>query len=71
MIKLEIKNYNRILRQDIKTEAAKISALLSGKTIKYEYLTGEKVLLTNQNQMTYYDKLTFRRSFGKTDSLVL
>ena len=52
MIKLEMKNYNRVLRQDIKTDAAKISALSSGKTNKYEYLIGEEVLLTNQNQMT-------------------
>ena len=32
------------LQHDINTEAAKISALSSGKIDKYEYLTGEKIL---------------------------
>ena len=35
------------LQYDINREAAKISALSSGKINKYEYLTGEKVLPTN------------------------
>ena len=29
-------------------EAAKISALLSGKINQYEYLTGEEILTSNQ-----------------------
>ena len=33
------------LQYDINREAAKISALLSGKTDKYEYLTGKKYYL--------------------------
>ena len=36
------------LRYDINGEAAKISALSSGKIDKYEYLTGEKILPSNQ-----------------------
>ena len=36
------------LQYDIKIEEAKISALLSGKIHKYEYLTGEKLLPFNQ-----------------------
>ena len=33
------------LQYDINTEAAKISALSSGKINKYEYLIGEEILL--------------------------
>ena len=40
MIKLEMKK----LQHDIDREAAKISALSSGKIHKYEYLTGEDIL---------------------------
>ena len=36
------------LQYDINTEAAKISALSSGKIHKYEYLIGEDVLSSNQ-----------------------
>ena len=36
------------LQYDIKREAAKISALSSGKVDKYEYLTGEEILSFNQ-----------------------
>ena len=32
-------------------EAAKISALSSGKTDKYEYLTGEEILPSNEGQI--------------------
>ena len=32
------------LQYDINREAAKLSALLSGKIDKYEYLTGEDIL---------------------------
>ena len=40
-------------------EAAKISALLSGKTDKYEYLTGEEILPSNQQQIIEQAKLTY------------
>ena len=46
MIRLEMKNYNTIL-----TEAAKISALPSAKIDKYEYITGEEILASNQQQI--------------------
>ena len=36
------------LQYDISREAAKISALLSVKINKYEYLTGEEILPSNQ-----------------------
>ena len=43
------------LQYDINREAAKISALSSGKIHKYEYLTGEDILPSNQQQII--DKL--------------
>ena len=39
------------LRYDINREAAKISVLSSGKFNKYEYLTGEDILPSNQQQI--------------------
>ena len=39
------------LQYDINREAAKISTLSSGKTGKYEYLTGKKILPSNQQQI--------------------
>ena len=39
------------LQYDINREAAKISALSSGKIHKYEYLTGENILPSNQQQI--------------------
>ena len=38
------------LQYDINREAAKISALSSGKVDKYEYLTGKEILPSNQKQ---------------------
>ena len=38
------------LPYDINRETAKISALLSGKIDKYEYLTGEDILPSNQQE---------------------
>ena len=43
---------------DINREAAKISALSSGKTNKYEYLTGEHILPPNQQQMIEQARFT-------------
>ena len=37
---------------DINRETANISALSSGKIDKYEYLTGEEILRSNQRQIT-------------------
>ena len=39
------------LQYDINKEAAKISALSSGKIDKFEYLTGEEILPSNQKQI--------------------
>ena len=39
------------LQYDINREAAKISALSSGEIDKYEYLTGEEILPSNQQQI--------------------
>ena len=39
------------LQYGINTDAAKISALLSGKIYKYEYLPGEDILPSNQQQI--------------------
>ena len=47
------------LQYDINREAAKISALLSGKIDKYEYLTGEKILPSNQQQIIEQAKFTY------------
>ena len=40
------------LRYDINREPARIPALPSGKIHKYEYLTGEDILPSNQQQIT-------------------
>ena len=47
------------LQYDINREAAKISALSSGKIDKYEYLTGEEILPSNQQQIIQQAKLTY------------
>ena len=51
------------LQYNINREAAKISALSSGKFDKYEYLTGEEVLPSNQQQVIEQVKFTY--SFEK------
>ena len=47
------------LQYDINRETAKISALSSGKIDKYEYLTGEEILLSNQQQMIQQAKFAY------------
>ena len=39
------------LQYDIDREAAKISSLSSGKIDKYEYLTGEEILPSDQSRI--------------------
>ena len=39
------------LQYDINRETAKVSALSSGQIVKYEYLTGEQILPSNQQQI--------------------
>ena len=46
------------LQYDINREAAKISALSSGEIRKYEYLTGEDVSPSNQQQIKEQTKFT-------------
>ena len=47
------------LQYDINREAAKISTLSSGKLDKYEYLTGEEILPSNQQQIIQHAKFTY------------
>ena len=56
------------LQYDIDKEAAEISALSSGKIHKYEYLTGEDILPSNQQQIIQPWKITYsplRKAFKK------
>ena len=56
------------LQYDINREAAKIFALSSKKFNKYEYLTGEEILPSNQKQMLEQAKFTYsllRKAFEK------
>ena len=52
------------LQYDINREAAEISALSSGKIHKYEYLTGEDILPSNQQQIIEQARSTYF-SLGK------
>ena len=63
-----MKNYNMIiddqiddekLQYDINREAEKILALSPGKINKYEYLTGEEILQSNQKQIIEQDRFTY------------
>ena len=47
------------LQYDIDREAVKISALSSGKIHKYEYLTGEDIFPSNQQQIIEQAKITY------------
>ena len=47
------------LQYNINREAAKISALSSGKLHKYEYLTGEDILPSTQQQIIEQTKFTY------------
>ena len=47
------------LLYDINREAAKISALSPGEIHKYEYLTGEDILPSNQQQIIEQAKFTY------------
>ena len=52
------------MQYNINREAAKISALSSGKIDKYEYLTGEEIVNFNQRQITEQAKFAYF-SLGK------
>ena len=47
------------LQYDINREAAKISALSSGKIDKYEYLTSEEILPLNKKKIIEQAKFTY------------
>ena len=47
------------LRYDINREAAKISALSSGKIHKYQYLTGEDILPSSNQQIIEQARFTY------------
>ena len=44
---------------NINREATKISALLSGKVDKYEYLTGEEILPSDKSRIIEQAKFTY------------
>ena len=56
---IEDKIKDEKLQYDINREAAKIAALSSGKLDKYEYLTGEEILPSNQQQIIQQAKFTY------------
>ena len=61
------------LQYDIKGVAAKISALLSGKIIKCEYLTCEETLPHDQSRMIGQAKFTYsflEKTFEKQTNTV-
>ena len=56
------------LQYDINREVVKISALSSGKIHQYEYLTGEEILPSYQQQILEQVKFTYSplgKAFGK------
>ena len=56
------------LQYDINREAAKISVISSDKIGKYEYLTGEEILASNQKRIIKQAKFTYSllgKSFEK------
>ena len=61
------------LQYDINREAAKISALSSGKINTHEYLTGGEILPSNQKQIIEQAKFTYSplgRAFEKQTKTV-
>ena len=60
------------LQFNINRETAKISALSSGKIDKYEYLTLEEILSSDQSRVIEQNKvysLSFRKNLGKTNKI--
>ena len=53
------KIWNEKLKYNINREAAKIKVLGSGKLDKYEYLTCEEILPSNQRQIIEGTKFTY------------
>ena len=61
IMKINDKIRDEKLQYDINREAAKISAVSSGKFDKYEYLTDEEILPSNQRQIIEQTKFTYSR----------
>ena len=59
MIAIDDKKKKKKLQYYINREGAKISALSSGKINKYEYLTGEKILPSDQSRIIKQVKFTY------------
>ena len=53
------------IQYDINREAAKISVLSSGKIDKYEYLTGEEMLPSDQRRVIEQSKIKAIEEHGK------
>ena len=64
-MKIDDQIKDKKLQYDINWEAAKISALSSGKIDKYEYLTGKEILHSNQKQIIQQVTVTYV-PLGKT-----
>ena len=65
---IDDKIINEKLQYDINREAAKISALLSGKIDKHEYLTGEEIFPSYQSRIieqARFTHSTLRNAFEK------
>ena len=61
------------LQYDINRKTAKISALSSGNIQKYEYLTGEDILPSNQQQIIEQARFTFSplgKAFEKQTKII-
>ena len=56
---IDEKNTDEKLQYNINKEAAKISTLSSGKIDKYKYLTGEKILPSDQSRIIEQAKFTY------------
>ena len=65
IITIEDKIKDEKLQYNINREAAKISGLSSGTIYKYEYLTGEEILPSDQSIMIKQTKFTYS-PLGKT-----
>ena len=56
---IDDKTRDEMLQYDINREAAKISALSSGKIDKYEYLAGEEILPSDQSRIIEQNNFTY------------
>ena len=62
---IDDKIIDKKLQYDINREAARISALLSGRIDEYEYLTGKEILPSNQRQITKQAKFAYSIRFDE------